>query len=393
MRLVYETTEVSTAENFKDGSVTRRGVVGLVLETGWGKEGITKFTDPKTIISDPLYDKSAVRKITDALIGAQSVYVCRPFGSSFASSEFGRARYPGASGNSIITVCRAVSGDIDCFYEVTTYAGGIAVDSQTVKKMNELSDNSHVIFDRDAELFPTAGLPMTKGADIVMTSELYGECLSLFDSIDVDVLACTENDSLLIGEFADYVIKRRASGDPVYGVTSKALPYSGIISVFCDSADTTGAVSYTAGVIASTPFYKSIDGAIYGGGQKIPFYETLTGNIPDGCIVYERSGEKIVLRCGDGVFSERREGDAIKRVIGGIFKSKYRGKITDGELGLGKLRNEIKSVLDSFADKYGTVAPRSISVSSDGAGNVSLVLSVTPSERPNTITISAVISQ
>ncbi len=369
MKLEYENRAVTDTAPF---TKKRRGAVGIIEDGGWGPSGITKFLDADSLYGCPLYKNKFVMAVSDILSSAASVYVFRPSGGISASCVLGYARYAGSSGNRITLSVTAKSGDLDTVYDVKTIADGDIYDCQAVRSMAEICDNELVIFDREAEIFPTAGLPFTGGCDATLTDGDYISALSVFDGISLDVLVSNETADARRSAFGDHIRKRRGMGDHLYGISSFECG-GGVLPILC--ADTSAdAVYYISGLYASLGAFESISGKLYKGSFPVLGYESeaSAAKVKERGIVLYRSRENTVI-CG-GMYSEPKERllDRTGRLIREIYESRFYGKVSADTVGCAKLKAELLRELGELVSD--------ISVLSDGK-SITVTVATAPLSR------------
>ncbi len=348
-----------------EGAVVPRrgGVVGLVAETGWGPAG-----EPVRYGYSCEDLPSAVK---DALLCASEVVCVRPDGGNYASCAFGRARYKGSFGNGIILTC-AFDGSL---YEVAVYVNGAFGCVQYVHGADELLDDEFVVYDRGCELFPTAGMPMTGGADVVLDAGSYAAAVGALGD-GVDVIVCEK------AEFAPTAVESvralRGEGANVRCVVvGDAGEYSDdFVSVLrsCDG----GAAFAVAGAVAAASFYGTASGFLCecGGAVETVSVGKARELASKGIMSFVSRRGGVVLwrdvsstgRCGQSA----RITDEIGARVRGIFDEKYRGRAAANEDGIESLKRDIEAILQRLHRVYGCVEPGYAVAVSANAGIVSV---------------------
>ena len=392
-----------------------RGTVGIVYDAGWGAPGeVTLYSRdsfiPGRYIKETFacdIDDQSLDGIRDVLANASTVAVFRPSGGTVASCSLGQARYPGARGNSIRLAVYSHNGGL---YRVVTYLHSEAVDSQIVSSAAELKDNAFVIFNRDAVIFEKAGLPLTGGTDAAPDEFDFvaGIEALLAHPINIDILAYAD-DSLSHAEACISAVRReREAGRYVKCVLFR---YFGDGSAFVtsvyneDSYGGGGVVYYTAGLCASSYPWETLAGKNYAGsfGIRADFSDEDCIRLADaGQLVYQnhKGIPPRIFRDVNTAASEQncmlsdnssmRLYDYIISNIRIIFNDKYADVVYDDVSGCSALADEITSFLSQLSHKYGAIRNDTISTdaTTDGAGAITVSLSVSPLLRPYDIGVS-----
>lgn len=378
----YTSERTAVFGNCTHEAEPRRGTLGVVIDAGFGEAGgITRFSSAREVGACPLISEECSLRLGDALASAKTVLCLRPSGGVAASCDFGRARYEGESGNRITL---GVYEDTDGYF-VVTYIDGDAVSSQTVSDASEMSDNEYVVFDRSAELYFTAGLPMTGGEDSdgVTDGTEMSALLSAFDDYSPDVILVTETDGDLKSAAAEYVLGRRDAGDIILllapdfeGDEEYCFSFSGKCGA--------NAIYFIAGLLAASPFYGSISSAMYTGMCEaypvtIDEAEAIADEGTLALVEYGNEGVYRVLRdvCSDGADGcAVRIKDEIKRRVTEIFEDGFSGRAAAAGTGPEYLRSCVLAAITELGEKYGCVVPSSVSVSvsCDEDGSVSLTV-------------------
>ena len=394
-----------------------RGAVGIVYNAGWGAPGEVSLYSRSSFIPGRYIkeafacdiDDPSLDGIRDVLANASSVAVFRPSGGSVASCSFGQARYPGARGNSIRLV---VYLQDDGSYRVVTYLCSEAVDSQVVISAAELKDNAFVIFNLDAVIFETAGLPLTGGADATPDEFDFATGIEalLAHPINIDILACADGAPAHADACISAVRREREAGRCVKCVLFR---YFGDGSAFVtsvyneDSYGGGGVVYYTAGLCASSYPWETLAGKSYAGsfGIMADFSDEECSQLAEeGQIVYQNHKKaELYPRIfrdintsaskSDCMLSDNsciRLYDYIVSNIRTIFNDKYADVVYDDAAGCSTLADEIRSFLSLLSHKYGAVRSDTISadVTTDGEGAITASLAVSPLLRPYDVSIT-----
>jgi len=188
----------------------------------------------------------------------------------------GRARHLGSLGNQITLVVTR-SGEN---FAVETLVDGVGVDSQTVGGAVELQDNDFVLFDPEAVLGATAGMPLTGGSDGAPTMEEYSRFLDLSEGVRFNTMGCLSTDEVVKTMFARHTKRMREE----VGVKFQCVlyrytqaDYEGVISVENSIVGAespgglpeSGLVYWVVGMSAGCAVNRSLTNRRYGGELQV----------------------------------------------------------------------------------------------------------------------------
>jgi len=190
-------------------------------------------------------------------------------------------------------VVRAAGGGFD----VETLVDGQRVDYQTVESTEGLLDNDFVVFDLEAVLTPTAGLPLMGGTDGVPTADEYSRFLSLLESYSFHTLGCVSTEDAVKGMFARYTKRMREDvGMKFQCVLHRytEADQEGIISVenICEEAES-GLVYWVTGMSAGCAINRSLTNRRYNGAFSVDVEYTqreLQEKLKAGGFLFYRGG-------------------------------------------------------------------------------------------------------
>ncbi|MCD7776171.1 MAG: hypothetical protein LUH54_02210 [Firmicutes bacterium] len=369
--------------------IERAGKIGVMLDVGFGGAGeVTSFTSIDEVVGNPLIAAAAKGALCDMLRYAGEVLCLRPAGGGYASCAFGRAKYEGTAGNRItLGVYEEESG-----YRVVTYIDGISVSSQTIAGAEELMDSEYVVFDTSVSLFPTAGVPMTGGADAEEISDgtEYAVLLSAFDEYEPDMLLTVENDDDFKSAAIEYVRGRRKSGFSMRAVMLDCA--TGEDFCFSFSSECGADALYTvAGMLCAMPFYSSVlslsVGEDAGANEVSPERAKALAGL--GQLSLIRYGQEECLRFAYDVSSDGNDGSVIrtkdeirKRAFEMFCDKFYMRTPTDGS-GSDYFDAAVGGIITELGEKYGVLCPASVKtgVLCGDDGGVTLSVDFSPCER------------
>lgn len=280
-------------------------------------------------------------------------------GAAKASNTFCTAKYYGARGNQLKTVIQK-NVDVQSMFDVITYLGTTAVDSQTVETAEDLNDNDYVTF-KSVTLGVNAGVNLTGGRDGSVTGSTVQDFLTRLESYSFNaVTTCGSSDELLAEwtkRLRDEVgIKFQCA---VYDLQSD---YEGAVSVAVNFQDT---LPWVCGALAGCAVNGSLTNKVYNGEymsvesaleEASGVSQTeLEGYINSGYFAFHRVGDevRVLMDINSLVSTTENKGEVFKdnqtvRVcdqiandIATIFNNYYLGKVQNDEAGRTALWGDI----------------------------------------------------
>jgi len=374
--------------NFKSeakaaGAMGERGIVSLPLPLSWGpaKQVIAMEAGDDTFatLGYPITAPQLL-PVREALKRARTVLLYRLNAGTQATGTDGvnltiTAKYGGVRGNDITVVISTNVDDPDKF-DVQTLVDGAEVDYQeAVQEVEDLKDNDWVIWSGSGLLTPSAGIPLTGGADGAATAQDYLDYLEAIEVQDFHTIGLTSTDPSVKGVFAAFAKRLRDEEGKKIQVVMENYPtadYEGVISVkngvvLADGTTLTAAqaVAWVAGATAGAApneslTYTAYDGAVdasprYTNSQIIAALQNgefvFTGI--DGRAVVEQDINTLKTFTPDKgkAFSKNR----VLRALDGIgndymrvFSASYIGKVPNNADG----RNLFKSECINITSQY-----------------------------------------
>ncbi len=362
------------------GTLGERGTVCIALELDWGQNGMMAVqaedfqTESQNIFGyDYIHEK--MKPIRELFLYAKKALIYRCNSGEKAAATIGQcniqAVYGGTRGNDIkIVISKNV--DDDTAFDVKTYLDLILQDTQTVKTIEELKQNTYVTFSGNGTLEVNAGINLTGGTNKQVTGNDYADFLEEAEKENFSVLAYAGEDDVTKGLFTAFT-KRMRNDEGVKFVTvlfdyAKA-DFEGVISVTNETEEQkTALVYWTAGAQAGAEVNQSITNRIYNGEyhvkakyKKSKFVEGLQ----KGEFLYYEDGDDIrVLRDintftsfesnKNSDFSSNRVIrvlDSIANDVARIFSEYYLGKQSNNDTG----RNLLKAELIQYHEQLETI--------------------------------------
>lgn len=224
---------VSTAH--ATAALADRGIAALALFMDWGEPEKMFSLEADTVsevcrkVFGYRYQDDSMRGIRDVFKHARRLYGYRINGGEKAKCEMASARYPGVRGNDITLVVTKTDEE----YEVKTLLAGEEMDSQVILQMGDLLDNEYLVFDRQAELTETAGLPLTGGTNKAATIDDYQKYLDQLESYSFHTLGCLSTDPEIKQLFVDFTKRMRDEAGVKFQTVlfQEAADFEGIISL------------------------------------------------------------------------------------------------------------------------------------------------------------------
>lgn len=375
-------------------TLSARGIATMPLEMDWGVEGevfeVTNedFQKRSQKIFGYAYDHDKMKGLRDLFIGTKTLYAYRlNGGGKKAANTFATALYSGIRGNDLKIVIQA-NADDESKFDVITYLGTVAVDTQTVAKAAELVANDYVAFKTDATLTVTASTPLTGGENGAVDGTAYQTYLDKIEAYTYNTMGVVTTDETIIKLFNAFNKRLRDEmGIKFQLVTYKnAADFMGIISVENKTTDEgwseASLVYWVTGVQAGCEVNKSCQNKKYDGEFTVDVSYTQTQLkqcIKEGKFVLHRVNSDIRVlddintmvttsdTCGD-VFKDNqtiRVIDQLGNDDAVLFNTKYLGVVPNNASGrtslwsdLVKIRQNLQDIgaIENFADSDVTIA-------------------------------------
>ena len=375
-------------------TLSARGIATMPLEMDWGVEGevfeVTNedFQKRSQKIFGYAYDHDKMKGLRDLFIGTKTLYAYRlNGGGKKAANTFATALYSGIRGNDLKIVIHA-NADDESKFDVITYLGTVAVDTQTVAKAADLVANDYVTFKTDATLAITASTPLTGGENGAVDGTAYQTYLDKIEAYTYNTMGVVTTDETIIKLFNAFNKRLRDEmGIKFQLVTYKnAADFMGIISVENKTTDEgwseASLVYWVTGVQAGCEVNKSCQNKKYDGEFTVDVSYTQTQLkqcIKEGKFVLHRVNSDIRVlddintmvttsdTCGD-VFKDNqtiRVIDQLGNDDAVLFNTKYLGVVPNNASGrtslwsdLVKIRQNLQDIgaIENFADSDVTIA-------------------------------------
>ena len=262
-------------------TLSDRGYAAAPFVLSWGPEdevfAVTsgEFQKNSRAIFGYSYDHPKMLALREIFLHATTVYCYRlGAGAKKAACGLAAAKYPGVRGNDISL---AVASNVDdaALWDVTTYLDGIAQDTQTVAKAEELAGNDYVDFKKDAALEPTAGTPLSGGEDAAeITGDSHQAFLDRIEAYAFNAMCCPAADPIIVKLYAAYCQRVRDEVGAKFQLVAwqpSTVDYEGVVGVWNRAAhasmevDEHAVVYWATGAHAGVAVNKSLTNAKYDG--------------------------------------------------------------------------------------------------------------------------------
>jgi len=332
-------------------TLSERGSAAFALEMDWGVEGEVFVVSNEDFIKNSLvlfgydYTHEKMKGLRELFRNAQTLYAYRlGEGGEHAGCEFGAAKYAGERGNDLSIVITK-SGNS---FTVRTLLGGVEVDSQIVTAADELKDSDFVIWDEEATLAVTAGMPFEGGENAEISNSDYQKFLSKIESYSVNAIGVCSEDNKVNSLFAAFAknIRDKVGVKLQCVVYNHAADHEGVVNVKNCSELT----YWVTGIIAGCAVNKSNLNKAYDG--ELDIDSDLTQTQLEDAI---KAGEFTLHKVGDTlrvladinslvtisdekgeVFKDNQTVRVIDQIAGDIaalFNSKYLGNVANDDSG------------------------------------------------------------
>ncbi len=263
-------------------TLSERGYAAAPFVLSWGPEdevfAVTsgEFQKNSKAIFGYSYDHPKMWALREIFLHATTVYCYRlGLGAKKAACTLADAKHPGIRGNDISIVV-AANVDDPSLFDVSTTLDGIAVDTQTAAKAEDLTGNDYVDFKANATLEVTAGMPLTGGADVEsITGDSHQAFLDKIEAYAFNALCCPAADATIVKLYAAYTQRVRDEVGAKFQLVAwqpSTVDYEGTIGTWnrakhptIEGIDEHAVVYWTTGAQAGVAVNKSLTNAKYDG--------------------------------------------------------------------------------------------------------------------------------
>ncbi|MBW6408484.1 phage tail sheath family protein [Clostridium weizhouense] len=372
--------------NFKskkneESNINERGIVGLPLVLPFGPEKKIIEIDNETDVLNTIGIENSDRSILmlqEALKKAKKVLLYRLNDGVKANKTLGgltiTSKWSGSKGNEIRVVIQTNIYDETAF-DITTFLGETRVDIQTVKNIEDLTNNIFVEFTGTGALTLSAGIKLEGGEDKVATGKDYSEFLKELELYDFNTVAIPYDDKstkLVVKEFVKRL--RENEGRKVQAILPNFADadYEGIISVkngvyIKDNIHVGNieATAYVAALTASSGYSQSNTYAVYEGAVNVDARYSdsdIKQIIKNGEIIFITNNKKVLIEQDINTlkdFTDDKKSDFRKnrvvRVLDGIndliknkWEENYIGKVSNNEDGRNLFKKDVLNILETL---------------------------------------------
>ena len=353
-------------------SLSDRGIAALALELDWGVDDAVFTVTSEEFQKNSMkyfgypYDHEKLKGLRDLFRNIHTGHFYKLMNNGVAAeNDYCTAKYKGVRGNDIKIVV-ATNIDDETKVDVSTYVGTRLVDKQTVlPNTNNLIDNDWVVWKKNIDMTPTAGLPLTSGSNgDAITGLQYQDFLDAIESYSFNTLGCLSVTEPIINLVVQFTKRMRDEVGIKFQTVVYKTPadYEGVISVenkvLDEGVPESSLVYWVTGAEAGCPVNRSLTNSLYDGEFTVDTDYTqseLEAAILGGKFILHKVGDNVrvledintfitVTDEKSSDFSSNqtiRVLDQIANDIAALFNSKYLGNVPNDESGRISLWNDI----------------------------------------------------
>lgn len=353
-------------------TLSDRGIAALALELDWGVDDAVFTVTSEEFQKNSMkyfgypYDHEKLKGLRDLFRNIHTGHFYKLMNNGVAAeTTYCTAKYKGVRGNDIKIVV-ATNIDDETKVDVSTYVGTRLVDKQTVlPNTNNLIDNDWVIWKKNVDMNPTAGLPLTSGSNgDAITGLQYQDFLDAIESYSFNTLGCLSVTEPIINLVVQFTKRMRDEVGIKFQTVVYKTPadYEGVISVenkvLDEGVPESSLVYWVTGAEAGCPVNRSLTNNLYDGEFTVDTDYTqseLEAAILGGKFILHKVGDNVrvledintfitVTDEKSSDFSSNqtiRVLDQIANDIAALFNSKYLGNVPNDESGRISLWNDI----------------------------------------------------
>ena len=355
-----------------------RGIAAMAFTLDWGKDdevftvSAVDFQKNAQAIFGYDYSHEKMKGLRDLFLNIRTLYAYKlNSNGTKASNTFATAKCGGVRGNDLKIVIQKNVDDTTKF-DVTTVLGTVKVDTQTVSKADELTDNDYVSFKTDVTLTATASTPLTGGTNGEdVTSADHQAFLNKIESYSFNTIGVVSEDKAINQLYSQFAKRMRNE----YGVKFQSVTWQNASDdesninvkneVIDDNFSKASAVYWTTGVQAGCEINESCQNTVYNGEFNIKTEYTqaeLEAAIDNGEFVFHKVADdiRVLDDINSLVTTTDEKGDIFKsnqtiRVIDNIgndiatlFNTKYLGKIPNDASGRISLWSDVVNIFNNL---------------------------------------------
>ncbi len=353
-------------------TLSDRGIAALALELDWGVDDAVFTVTSEEFQKNSMkyfgypYDHEKLKGLRDLFRNIHTGHFYKLMNNGVAAENiYCTAKYKGVRGNDIKIVV-ATNIDDETKVDVSIYVGTRLVDKQTVlPNTNNLIDNDWVVWKKNVDMNPTAGLPLTSGSNgDAITGLQYQDFLDAIESYSFNTLGCLSVTEPIINLVVQFTKRMRDEVGIKFQTVVYKTPadYEGVISVenkvLDEGVPESSLVYWVTGAEAGCPVNRSLTNSLYDGEFTVDTDYTqseLEAAILGGKFILHKVGDNVrvledintfitVTDEKSSDFSSNqtiRVLDQIANDIAALFNSKYLGNVPNDESGRISLWNDI----------------------------------------------------
>ncbi|MGN1013837.1 MAG: phage tail sheath C-terminal domain-containing protein [Butyricicoccus sp.] len=356
-------------------SLADRGTAVLPLELDWGPENklftvesanVQSATSCRKLFGHSYIDEELL-PVREVFRYANKVHFFRlNSNGKAASNTFGTARYPGTRGNSLRIVVESNKDGTEQTpkYDVSTYLDTDRVDTQIgISSAEELADNDFILWDDDATLQLTAGMPLSGGTNGSVSNTAWQSCLEQAEAYTFNAIGCMSTDETVCDLFEAFARRMRNEvGKKFQCVCFRHLAdFEGVVSLkngLENDPENPALIPWVTGVIAGTAVNASATNLAYDGEYEVDAAYTqseLEAGIQEGSFLLHAVDGKIAVLDDINTFVSYTDAkgedfasnqtirvlDQIANDTAVLFGKKYLGKVPNDAAGRNSLWSDI----------------------------------------------------
>lgn len=361
-----------TSQKRTMGTLGERGVVCMLLEWGWGPEGMqtvesgTFQSEAKNLLG---YSAQAdeLEVLREVFCGAEKILLYRPEGGQKATATFGsltaQAKYGGVRGNDI-TIAILTNAEEEEKFDVVTYVDTEEVDRQTITDASEVTSNDWVTFSGSGAMAETAGKPLSGGANAEVTGTSYESFLAEAEKENFQVLLYDGEEEDTKRLFAAFTKRMREEEGVKFVCVMKE--YAGESEGIIQLGSGLEGCAWAAGKTAGAAVNESLTNALYDGERTLSNVKMTKSAaekaIEEGKFLFYQDGEDVRVLRDINSFTEytsQKNSDfssnRVVRVMDGLandvtelFSKYYLGKENNNADGRNLFKAEIVAYCDTL---------------------------------------------
>ncbi len=352
-------------------NISDRGFASMALELDWGIDDTVFTVTNEDFQKKSLelfgydYTHQKLKGLRDLFLNIKTLYTYRLNSGEKATCTLGTAKCSGIRGNDLKVVVSTNIDDANMFDVVVYLDNSIEVFKQTVTSTSELSDNDFIVWDSNATLVVTAGMPLTSGTNGDVNGLSHQSFLDKVENFSFNTLGVVTTDDTIKQLYTNFTKRMRdeVGAKFQFVVHNYGADYEGVINVKNDVVESNSIadlVYWVVGISASCPVNKSNLNKKYNGEfsincdftQSVLSQGSLAGEFilhkvyDDICVLSDINSLVTETLEKGAIFKENqsiRVMDQIANDLAVLFNTKYLGVVPNDKSGRVSLWSDIVS--------------------------------------------------